>query len=464
MRRFRLLTLVLLMIWTSGPVGLATSTPAPPEATPIAEPVVASYVEVGPTYEAAREEILTRGREGIALLRTGKTSALIEQFAPSLKDLISEAQLRVLIPNLESDRVHFELPQFGAIFDGHLAGDTIDGFYTQGATISFALHKLDTATPGPASSLDGRWEGQIVTGAPNLDIGVTFTTVDGALQATLDVPQQQLHDLPLSNISLRPGVPLGELSSEQALPLEPNIHSYTAHYAWDDVTIGITFVFDADGAIIGLLFQPDRPLPTDPVAGIVPSATYHLPFDGVWWVLWGGDSLPENYHAASSSQRYAYDILIWKDGGTHRGDGTANEDFWAWGQPVLSPPQARSSPCSTASPIMRLGSPIQRRILPATTSSFRRVRRSLWSLPTSSRTVSGSKKAIRFRRAISSGWPVTPGSRLSRISTSTSRTVPTCSIRRPSAFHSASPTTSPMALRSPRVSPYRARLCSNRES
>jgi hypothetical protein len=180
MRRFRLLTLVLLMIWTSGPVALATSTPAPPEATPIAEPVVASYGEVGPTYDAAREEILTRGREGIALLRTGKTSALIEQFAPSLKDLISEAQLRVLIPNLESDRVHFELPQFGAIFDGHLAGDTIDGFYTQGATISFALHKLDTATPSSASSLDGRWEGQIVTGAPNLDIGVTFTTVDGA--------------------------------------------------------------------------------------------------------------------------------------------------------------------------------------------------------------------------------------------------------------------------------------------
>src|SRR3954463_9328146 len=110
MSRFKLLSLVFLMLWMSGPVALAISTPVPPEATPIAEPGVTSYGEVGPTYDAAREEILSRGREGVALLRTGKTSALTAQFAPSLKDLISEAQLRVLIPNLEFDRVHFRTP------------------------------------------------------------------------------------------------------------------------------------------------------------------------------------------------------------------------------------------------------------------------------------------------------------------------------------------------------------------
>jgi len=93
--------------------------------------------------------------------------------------------------------------------------------------------------------------------------------------------------------------PPGELNSEQALPLEPNSHSYSAHYAWGDVTIGSTFAFDANDAIVGLLFQPDWPLPPDPAAGSVPSATYHLPFEGVWWVLWGGDTLPENYHAIS---------------------------------------------------------------------------------------------------------------------------------------------------------------------
>ena len=342
MRRLFSLAMVALLIGVSGAVATATGTPVAPAATPVAEPVVNSYEEVGPAYDAARDQILRGGREDVDLLLAGKTSALVDRFDPSLKDLISEAQLRELIPNLESDRVHFELPQFGAIFDGHLSGNTIEGFYTQGATISFGLQKLDTATPSPITPLDGRWEGQIVTGAENLDIGVSFTTVDGDPQATLDVPQQQLHDLPLSNVSFRPNVPLGDLESEQSLPLEPNIHSYTAHYAWGGVTIGITFVFDADGAIIGLLFLPDWPLPADPAAGIVPSATYHLPFEGVWWVLWGGDTLPLNYHAAAPSQRHAYDILIWNDGGTHRGDGTANEDYWAWGSRFSLPRRARS--------------------------------------------------------------------------------------------------------------------------
>jgi hypothetical protein len=121
------------------------------------------------------------------------------------------------------------------------------------------------------------------------------------------------------------------------LPLEPNIHTCTAHYAWGDVGIGMTFAFDASGSIIGLMLLPDWPLPPDPAAGTVSAVTYRLPFNGVWWVLWGGDTVPKNYHAAFPSQRHAYDILIWKGGGTRHGDGTRNEDYWAWGQPVLAP-------------------------------------------------------------------------------------------------------------------------------
>ena len=45
----------------------------------------------------------------------------------------------------------------------------------------------------------------------------------------------------------------------------------------------------------------------------------------------------QNHHVAAPSQRHGYDLVIWKDGGTYRGDGTRNEDYWAWGQPVLAP-------------------------------------------------------------------------------------------------------------------------------
>jgi hypothetical protein len=336
MRRLLLLALVLLSGCMPA-VAAATGTPVPPVATPVAEHVVTSYDEVGPAYDAAREETLKRGREIVSLLMTGKTSAVVERFSPSFSAAISEAQLRQIIPNLQSDRVHFELPQFGAIFDGHLTDRTITGYYTQIGTVSFELQKVDAATPSPASPLDGRWEGAIVTGAQNLDIGVTFSIANGQLQGTLDVPEQQLADLPLANVSFRQRTPLGDLASEQALPLEPGIHSYTAHYVWGDVTIGISVAFDAGGEIVGLFFLPDWPLPPDPATGNVPTTTFHLPFDGVWWVLWGGDTLAENYHAAAPSQRHAYDILIWKDGGTRHGDGTKNEEYWAWGQPVLAP-------------------------------------------------------------------------------------------------------------------------------
>ena len=37
-------------------------------------------------------------------------------------------------------------------------------------------------------------------------------------------------------------------------------------------------------------------------------------------------------------QRHAYDLVVWRDGGTHRGAGTANDDYWAWGQRGPRPP------------------------------------------------------------------------------------------------------------------------------
>jgi murein DD-endopeptidase MepM/ murein hydrolase activator NlpD len=62
-----------------------------------------------------------------------------------------------------------------------------------------------------------------------------------------------------------------------------------------------------------------------------------LPFDGPWYVFWGGRILEENYHAFTRDQRFAYDILIWKDGTSHAGDGKENEDYFCFGQPILAP-------------------------------------------------------------------------------------------------------------------------------
>ena len=62
-----------------------------------------------------------------------------------------------------------------------------------------------------------------------------------------------------------------------------------------------------------------------------------LPFDGSWTVWWGGPTLWQNVHATSAEQRFAVDVFVVKDGRTHAGDGAKNEDYLAWGRPVLAP-------------------------------------------------------------------------------------------------------------------------------
>jgi len=69
--------------------------------------------------------------------------------------------------------------------------------------------------------------------------------------------------------------------------------------------------------------------------------TYRLPVLGAWWVGWGGHTLEQNQHALISNQRFAYDLLIRKDGKTWRADPREPSDFLAWDQPILAPADGR---------------------------------------------------------------------------------------------------------------------------
>lgn len=62
-----------------------------------------------------------------------------------------------------------------------------------------------------------------------------------------------------------------------------------------------------------------------------------LPFDGEWWVFWGGRNVKENYHAAHKNQRFALDIVQRVDGSTHAGDGSENEDYYCFGKALNAP-------------------------------------------------------------------------------------------------------------------------------
>ena len=70
------------------------------------------------------------------------------------------------------------------------------------------------------------------------------------------------------------------------------------------------------------------------------SQEYRLPFDGRWFVMQGGDTLNVNAHMAATAQWYGIDFA--KVGGPGqrsltKSSGTTAEDFYSWGEPVLSP-------------------------------------------------------------------------------------------------------------------------------
>lgn len=69
-----------------------------------------------------------------------------------------------------------------------------------------------------------------------------------------------------------------------------------------------------------------------------PSAVgFRLPLDGPVTVAWGGGTGEVNYHVVLPDQRWAYDLLVTEQGRSHRGDGTALADYFAFDQPVRAP-------------------------------------------------------------------------------------------------------------------------------
>lgn len=66
-------------------------------------------------------------------------------------------------------------------------------------------------------------------------------------------------------------------------------------------------------------------------------AALQLPFDGEWYVLWGGRSVGQNRHAVAGDQRFAYDFLVLRDRRSFSGGGEENCEYYCFGQPVYAP-------------------------------------------------------------------------------------------------------------------------------
>ena len=91
-----------------------------------------------------------------------------------------------------------------------------------------------------------------------------------------------------------------------------------------------------EGKISGLYFKPYDSAGAKPLM-LRNSTRLSLPFTGEWFVFWGGDTKEQNYHVISQSQKNAFDLVqVGANGRTFKSDGKKNDDYYAFGQPILS--------------------------------------------------------------------------------------------------------------------------------
>ena len=64
---------------------------------------------------------------------------------------------------------------------------------------------------------------------------------------------------------------------------------------------------------------------------------FRVPMDGAIYVSSGGTTPDKNHHVDSPAERWAYDLLVIKDGEGPRDDGVELEDHYSYGKPVLAP-------------------------------------------------------------------------------------------------------------------------------
>ena len=101
--------------------------------------------------------------------------------------------------------------------------------------------------------------------------------------------------------------------------------------------VEVPWNFDEKGRIATIGLRPRAKEAAAPNGAKETPASLRLPVDGEWTVWWGGRTVWENFHATAPDRRFAADFFVVRAGTTHAGDGTKNEDYFAFGQNVLAP-------------------------------------------------------------------------------------------------------------------------------
>ena len=128
-----------------------------------------------------------------------------------------------------------------------------------------------------------------------------------------------------------------EIIDERMLFFEPNAAYERASLYEKAGKLAFYWFMDSSNLILQLEI---RPLPGEAPTSYLYYETItalRLPFEGEWVTVWGGRNTFDNYHAEATDQRFAYDFMVVKNGIYFDGNGSRNEDFFCFGQPISAP-------------------------------------------------------------------------------------------------------------------------------
>ena len=120
--------------------------------------------------------------------------------------------------------------------------------------------------------------------------------------------------------------------------LAPNtIYSRFSQFAKSKDPISTIFAIDQQGQVALLRFQPAPQPSGNRFIDYTDTTKLRLPFDGDWFVYAGGRDIYQNSNAYHDAERFSIVFTFLKDGRPYSGDGSKNEDYYCYGQPVLAP-------------------------------------------------------------------------------------------------------------------------------
>jgi len=120
--------------------------------------------------------------------------------------------------------------------------------------------------------------------------------------------------------------------------LSPNtVYSRYSQFSKSKDPIFTVMVLNEQGQIELFQFRPDPPPTGNRFVDYKDTTKLRLPFGGEWFVYQGGRLVYQNPNAYRDAERYAMTFTVLKDGRPFSGDGSKNEQYYCYGQPVLAP-------------------------------------------------------------------------------------------------------------------------------